>query len=838
MDVKRCHALRGALELFDYDDADSASGLVQLLLRCSFAPCFLRCAEGRRFVSSLFTLHGPLTRQLFDVVKEQLPTARASMLDTYGDILFRAWRTAAGAPAGEMERTILSGLAAGSLTASNAAAATACRKVLHAGFLVNRSVAGVDAALLRAYRPLLFRALSAANPAVRRNAASALFDLFPLHDPEAAVNDTDALLARQAQAFADLLADDAPAVRSVAVMGVVNVLDSYYELIPPKTAAGYLHKLVIDLANDAAAPAVRTSVATSLAGLVVNPAAQALLQPLLPKLAHLGNDSSPHVRAAFADLLLAVRGVRAIKFYEVMPLDAIHEWLASETDAKTASTLARVLVPTYVPGGATLAEAARRLLALAEKQPAAAAAFARRSVTGSQPGGVPATVAHDLVALLATALAAASGGEEAVQQATAPGGRKKRRAKDEPEAAAVAAAPVPPPGVLPPAVWESVAETMAALCDGIASQKRTPGAAITAPSKRKTKVAAMAAAARDAGEDEEEEEELDENEDGNGDAQDGPSEKTPVELALLAALRCAPTPGGQAAVLRAGTCLAMAAAPRGGSSASAPARGRKAKAPVTRGPAVSPQVASARASLAAHCRTGLRELVTKHCDNAGSMSPEEADQAVRMMAGLCAWGGAPELCDILISSLSSGGASSSATAQRQFDTAAATCLCELAMGDNGCRSALLSCRVADDLLDALHAHATAAVDSRARHADVAVRAAGKAAMHAALMQESGQTSGRSATGGRQCAMSVAALLASAVSVMSRTGMDGSEPVAVIDATLALAAECTRLGLLAPATPPAMDAATSATAVMKALKEDSGAAKHAALVAGLAEIAVA
>ena len=72
-DVKRCHALRGVLELFDFDDA-SIDSLKKLLLRAAFAPAFLKPAEGRRFLSHLFTLHAGLTRELYAIVRNQIPT--------------------------------------------------------------------------------------------------------------------------------------------------------------------------------------------------------------------------------------------------------------------------------------------------------------------------------------------------------------------------------------------------------------------------------------------------------------------------------------------------------------------------------------------------------------------------------------------------------------------------------------------------------------------------------------------------------------------------------------------------------------------------------------------
>lgn len=65
------------------------------------------------------------------------------------------------------------------ISASTQPMAAALRRVLD-GFHREKAAPGVDALLLRLYRPILFRALAAANPAVRRNALSVLLDAFPL----------------------------------------------------------------------------------------------------------------------------------------------------------------------------------------------------------------------------------------------------------------------------------------------------------------------------------------------------------------------------------------------------------------------------------------------------------------------------------------------------------------------------------------------------------------------------------------------------------------------------------------------------------------------------------
>ena len=71
------------------------------------------------------------------------------------------------------------GLMGAALHASTPHMAGALRRVL-VGLHGAKSAPGVDALLLRLYRPILFRALAAANPAVRRHALCLLVDAFPL----------------------------------------------------------------------------------------------------------------------------------------------------------------------------------------------------------------------------------------------------------------------------------------------------------------------------------------------------------------------------------------------------------------------------------------------------------------------------------------------------------------------------------------------------------------------------------------------------------------------------------------------------------------------------------
>jgi len=70
-DVKRVHAMREAIQRFDFED-ESIGSLQGLLLRCIFSPHYLHSSAGRRFLSFLFSLHPSFVPQLFATMKNQV----------------------------------------------------------------------------------------------------------------------------------------------------------------------------------------------------------------------------------------------------------------------------------------------------------------------------------------------------------------------------------------------------------------------------------------------------------------------------------------------------------------------------------------------------------------------------------------------------------------------------------------------------------------------------------------------------------------------------------------------------------------------------------------------
>ena len=60
---------------------------------------------------------------------------------------------------------------------------------------------GVSEMILRLYNPFLWRALKVANPHVRANAASLLFDAFPLQEPSSTREEIDLGMQKQFDAM-------------------------------------------------------------------------------------------------------------------------------------------------------------------------------------------------------------------------------------------------------------------------------------------------------------------------------------------------------------------------------------------------------------------------------------------------------------------------------------------------------------------------------------------------------------------------------------------------------------------------------------------------------------
>eukprot|EP01116_Phalansterium_solitarium_P018133 TRINITY_DN4690_c0_g1_i1.p4 TRINITY_DN4690_c0_g1~~TRINITY_DN4690_c0_g1_i1.p4 ORF type:complete len:220 (-),score=70.36 TRINITY_DN4690_c0_g1_i1:314-973(-) len=202
--------------------------------------------------------------------------------------------------------------------------------------------------LLELYQPILWRALQVPNPVVRQNAASVLCEAFPLQDPRQSQRELDDLLQRQFNLFEELLFDPFVAVRTVAIHGVSRVVGIYWELIPDAPLRVLIGHLVNDLAFDTSAVAVRIAVLEGLTYILDNHLSQPLLKAVLPKLLPLLHDQTERVRIAFINLLTAVKSIKAIKFYEIAPVEHLLARLAVDS-AEIGKKVTSLLLNSYMP---------------------------------------------------------------------------------------------------------------------------------------------------------------------------------------------------------------------------------------------------------------------------------------------------------------------------------------------------------------------------------------------------------------------------------------------------------------------------------------------------------
>ncbi|XP_048322357.1 uncharacterized protein LOC107424913 [Ziziphus jujuba] len=375
-DIHRVYSLREAFNLFDFED-DSIEDLKVLLVRCVIAPLYIKTEEGRRFIAFTFGLSTQLLKELLAMIRSQIPFGRKSMLEAYGDILFRAWKTAEGESKDEIENGFLQSLIEGAIHASSVGFAASVRKVL--GTFVNqRTNDGVEKLLFQLAEPVIFRSLQVANSNVRHNALHILLDLFPLEDPDSTKEVKDSLLDKQFYLLEKLLMDGCLDVRVVAVEGCCRVLHLFWEIIPSPTITKIIRIIFDDMSHDISYE-VRLSTLNGIIYLFGNPESHEILKVLLPRLGHLILDNVLSIRLAMVDLLLLIRDIRNFQFNKVVKLDVLLSTLAAD-QPHVAQKITRLLMPSYFPSKTSIDEACNRCVTLIKRSPMAGARFCEFAV--------------------------------------------------------------------------------------------------------------------------------------------------------------------------------------------------------------------------------------------------------------------------------------------------------------------------------------------------------------------------------------------------------------------------------------------------------------------------
>jgi len=437
-DVRRLFVMREALDLLDFADP-SIDYLRSLLLRTASSPHYLRTVEGRRIIAHIFQLDVDLVQDLHRSIRVQIPDAKKTILDAYGDIYLRSWkdseddeeiRTA-------IEEHALQDLMVSCLHLADAKLAKSVRTVLSPLHRAKKSP-DVDKLLHRMYGPILWRALSAANPIVRLNATPVLADTFPLRDPDEGEDRTEAVVGKTVDALMALLRDPAPKIRVAGSNAAGRILVAFWDALPTSDIRRLLGEIITKHSSDASSAAVRAEAVATVSLLIEAEHSRAVLRPLLPSIGNLIHDKVERVRLAVVKMLVKIKKIRGLKYYHVVPVEHLLARLQAEGEVldnptgPVATELTGLMLNSYFPqgDGVTGSDQIKRTLMFLTNNGDAASIFYQNIAFHLSTGSV-AKLAAMLLRCLSAAIEADVKADATVTKATKKG---KKRSRDQPTA--------------------------------------------------------------------------------------------------------------------------------------------------------------------------------------------------------------------------------------------------------------------------------------------------------------------------------------------------------------------------------------------------------------------
>ncbi|KAK1747414.1 condensin-2 complex subunit G2 [Skeletonema marinoi] len=398
-DVKRLYSIRDAIDLLDFE-CESITTLKNHLLRTVANPLFLQSTEGKKFITHLFHVDASLVGELHKAIKVQLFEAKRSILNAYGEIYYNAWKQSAdkkededeeegqGEIQASIEENALQDMMYYQIHAANPKIASSIRIVLDK-FYVNKKSPDVESMLHRCYGPLLWRSLAATNARVRLQAAAVLTDTFPLRDPDAGQEWTEACVQKSVEALISLMSDEVAAVRVAGSNATAKILSQFWVAIPANDIRKLLNHIIAKHASDLTSSAVRATAIKTVTTLLEEDKTHAVLRSLLPSLGNLIHDKSEKVRLAVVEMLLFVKKLRGMKYYHIVDPQNLLGRLADEGRGRSNPTgpvaigLSELLSNSFFPVGKnkTMSDIINRTLRLLTDNPDAAVTFYRNAGT-------------------------------------------------------------------------------------------------------------------------------------------------------------------------------------------------------------------------------------------------------------------------------------------------------------------------------------------------------------------------------------------------------------------------------------------------------------------------
>ncbi|XP_015921624.1 condensin-2 complex subunit G2 isoform X1 [Parasteatoda tepidariorum] len=350
-DVKRIYPLRSLIpKILSMETVDS-NEVWELLKKCASSQLYPSSAhEGQKILSLALTLDVDHIADIHNAIKKRLSSCSLAHAAFFGKVYYEAWSHAVKTESLDLknaiEITCIQDLVLLAVTDRRKSIVLSTQKVL-AQFHCKKKDIDVLKMLYSLYHPILWLHLKNPDGLIRANAAQLFLAVFPLENPDLDLVSSDQELNDQMLMIKELLVDDYPIVRCSAIVGLCLAMSVHWELFPEEMLKTYFKILVQDLSCDSSSSDVRCAVAKGFKGLLENPLTVPTLQNILPKLKNLFDDISSLVRVAFCQLLLCVKRIWGIRYYDIVPLS--HLLARMEEDPAVSKLIVNLIHNSYFP---------------------------------------------------------------------------------------------------------------------------------------------------------------------------------------------------------------------------------------------------------------------------------------------------------------------------------------------------------------------------------------------------------------------------------------------------------------------------------------------------------
>ncbi|BES91769.1 Pao retrotransposon peptidase [Nesidiocoris tenuis] len=357
-----------ALEIVD----SSASRLLPLFQKALVSEAFLKRKEGIVVLAYFMSKEKSLVKSLQAIIRANLENQSKDVARAFGDLYFHSWILADGTPVQEeIENWAIQDIMVRAMTLNRPGVKTSKlgTNVFHVlkAIRANRRSKKFSGVVTKLYQPIIWRSLKSHNALERCNATQIFFDVFPLEKVNEGAYENKLFIDQQVKEIKDLLLDDCPFVRVLAIRGMGSVLLSSTDIIGVTDLADILKILAEKLVFDGSSPHVRAEVFNMFESIMTSPPCRTMVITMMKQLQPLLFDESKEVRKAFVKVLLKWSETddpesTEVSAWDVVPSEFVLECLAQERETEVGALLAKHVFPNVFSKNQSVEKTVKRLI--------------------------------------------------------------------------------------------------------------------------------------------------------------------------------------------------------------------------------------------------------------------------------------------------------------------------------------------------------------------------------------------------------------------------------------------------------------------------------------------